>query len=192
MFKLKHLKQTNKRKEQKFLTLNNLDVVDEFYFTFLAALSGTLLLLLVSVAIKDLNWADKLINHISRWISFDIARPLLDKMPYVVLSDFANLQNGELSPPDVSNNVKEVQYDDIHQDSNDPFMCEDEEMIDHEYESLSDESDTESTGLRSIEIEDGDISNILIGLKGSHLRYKVCVSQCRCIDDSVAAYNFDY
>ncbi|KAK4572173.1 hypothetical protein RGQ29_030553 [Quercus rubra] len=93
-------------------------------------------------------------------------------MPYLVLSDFANLQNGELSPPDVSNNVKEVQYDDIHQDSNDPFMCEDEEMIYHEYESLSDESDTESTGLRSIEIEDGDISNILIGLKGSHLRYK--------------------
>ena len=175
MFKLKHLKQTNKRKEQKFLTLNNLDVVDEFYFTFLAALGGTLLLLLVSV-----------------WISFDIAGPLLYKMAYVVLSDFANLQNGELSPPDVSNNVKEVQYDDIHQDSNDPFMCEDEEMINHEYESLSDESDTESTGLRSIEIEDGDISNILIGLKGSHLRYKVCVSQCRCIDDSAAAYNFDY
>ena len=144
------------------------------------------------VAIKDLNWADKLINHISKWISFDIARPLLYKMPYVVSSDFTNLQNGELSPPDVSNNVKEVQYDDIHQDSNDPFMCEDEEMIDHEYESLSDESDTESTGLRSIEIEDGDISNILIGLKGSHLRYKVCVSQCRCIDDSAAAYNFDY
>uniref|UniRef100_A0A7N2LJ12 Uncharacterized protein n=1 Tax=Quercus lobata TaxID=97700 RepID=A0A7N2LJ12_QUELO len=70
------------------------------------------------------------------------------------------------------NNVKEVQYDDIHQDSNDPFMCEDEEMIDHEYESLSDESDTESTGLSSVEMEDGDISNILIGLKGSHLRYK--------------------
>ena len=55
-------------------------------------------------------------------------------------------------------------------------MCEDEEMIDHEYENLSDESDIESTGLRSVEIEDGDISNILIGLKGSHLRYKVCVS----------------
>ena len=191
MFKLKHLKQTNKCKEEKFLTLNNLDVVDEFYFTFLAALGGTLLLLLVSVAIKDLNWADKLINHISRWISFDIARPLLDKKPYVVLSDFANLQNGELSPPDVSDNVKEVQYDDIHQDSNDPFMCEDEEMIDQKYESDSDESDTESSDLRSVEIEDGDISNILIGQEGSCLRYKVCVSQCRCINDSAAAYNFD-
>ncbi|XP_065630460.1 arginyl-tRNA--protein transferase 1 isoform X3 [Quercus suber] len=107
-----------------------------------------------------------------QWISFDIARPLLDKKPYVVLSDFANLQNGELLPPDMSDNVKEVQYDDIHQDSNDPFMCEEDEMIDHEYESLNDESDTESSGLRSVEIEDGDISNILIGLKGSRLRYK--------------------
>ncbi|XP_075671036.1 arginyl-tRNA--protein transferase 2-like isoform X1 [Castanea sativa] len=107
-----------------------------------------------------------------QWISFDIARPLLDKKPYVVLSDFANLQNGELSPPDVSDNVKEVQYDDIHQDSNDPIMCEDEEMIDHEYESLNDESDDESSGLRSVEIEDGDISNIIIGLEGSRLRYK--------------------
>ncbi|KAM4093792.1 hypothetical protein ACB094_06G145800 [Castanea mollissima] len=80
-----------------------------------------------------------------QWISFDIARPLLDKKPYLVLSDFANLQNRELSPPDVSDNVKEVQYD---------------------------ESDTESSGLRSVEIEDGDISNILIERKGSRLRYK--------------------
>uniref|UniRef100_A0A2N9FIB5 Arginyl-tRNA--protein transferase n=1 Tax=Fagus sylvatica TaxID=28930 RepID=A0A2N9FIB5_FAGSY len=108
-----------------------------------------------------------------QWIPFDIARPLLDKKRYAVLSDFAILQNGESSPPDVSDNVKEVQHDDdIHQDSNDSFMGEDEEMIDHESESSDDESDLESSGLTSVDIEDGDISNILIGLKGSHFRYK--------------------
>ncbi|GMY08203.1 arginyl-tRNA--protein transferase 2-like [Fagus crenata] len=108
-----------------------------------------------------------------QWIPFDIARPLLDKKRYAVLSDFAILQNGESSPPDVSDNVKEVQHDDgIHQDSNDSFMGEDEEMIDHESESSDDESDPESSGLTSVDIEDGDISNILIGLKGSHFRYK--------------------
>ncbi|GMY33329.1 arginyl-tRNA--protein transferase 2-like [Fagus crenata] len=108
-----------------------------------------------------------------QWIPFDIARPLLDKKRYAVLSDFAILQNGESSPPDVSENVKEVQHDDdIHQDSNDSFMGEDEVMIDHESESSDDESDPESSGLTSVDIEDGDISNILIGLKGSHFRYK--------------------
>lgn len=171
MVKLKHIKQPNQCKDEKFLTFNNLDVVHGSFFT---ALGGSLITFACLFGNQRFKIGLTSWNLISRWIPFDIARPLLDKKRYAVLSDFAILQNGESSPPDVSENVKEVQHDDdIHQDSNDSFMGEDEAMIDHESESSDDESDPESSGLTSVDIEDGDISNILIGLKGSHFRYKV-------------------
>ncbi|XP_062156461.1 arginyl-tRNA--protein transferase 2-like isoform X2 [Alnus glutinosa] len=107
-----------------------------------------------------------------RWIPYDIARPLLDRKLYVVLSDFAILQNGESSPSRISENVTEVQHDDICQDSNDLCMEEDEEMIDPDCESSDDESGPESSDKVFIEIDDGGISNILIGLERSRLRYK--------------------
>lgn len=125
------------------------------------------------MAFKILDWADE-VNLISRWIPFDIARPLLDRKPYAVLSDFAMLQNA-VSPPRVSENVMEVQHDDVCQDSNDLFMDEDEEMTDPGCESSDDESGPESSNLASVEIEDGDISNIVIELNKSRFRYKVCI-----------------
>ncbi|XP_059458066.1 arginyl-tRNA--protein transferase 2-like [Corylus avellana] len=107
-----------------------------------------------------------------QWIPYDIARPLLDRKPYVVLSDFAILQNEESSPSHVPENVVEVQHEDICQDSNDLCMDEDEETNDPESESSDDESGPESGNLVSIEIDDGEISDILIGLERSRLRYK--------------------
>jgi arginine-tRNA-protein transferase len=128
------------------------------------------------VASEFLDWADKLKSY-CRWIPYDIARPLLDRKLYVVLSDFAILQNGESSPSRISENVTEVQHDDICQDSNDLCMEEDEEMIDPDCDSSDDESGPESSDKVFIEIDDGGISNILIGLERSRLRYKVCVVQ---------------
>ena len=126
------------------------------------------------MAFKVLGLADKLKSY-CRWIPYDIARPLLDRKPYVVLSDFAILQNEESSPSNVPENVVEVQHEDICQDSNDLCMDEDEETNDPESESSDDESGPESGNLVSIEIDDGEISDILIGLERSRLRYKVCL-----------------
>jgi arginine-tRNA-protein transferase len=109
-----------------------------------------------------------------RWIPYDIARPLLDRKPYVVLSDFAILQNEE-SSSHVAENVVEVQHEDICQDSNDLCMDEDEETNDPESESSDEESGPDSGNLVSTEIDDGEISDILIGLERSRLRYKVCL-----------------
>ncbi|KAF5453663.1 hypothetical protein F2P56_028552 [Juglans regia] len=103
-----------------------------------------------------------------QWIPFNVARPLLDRKPYVVLSDFATLKNGESSPPHVSEDFIEMQRYDIHQDSNDLGV----EMIDPEYGSSDDEPCLESSDVASIEREDGDISDILIEVEGSRLRYK--------------------
>ncbi|KAJ0100875.1 hypothetical protein Patl1_06588 [Pistacia atlantica] len=106
-----------------------------------------------------------------QWVPYDIARPLLDKRPYVVLTDFASLENMESSSPSVSANVTELQHDDIGQeDSNDVLMDYDEEMLEPESETDYDTSDTETSDL-NVGI-DGDITNILIGANGSQVRYK--------------------
>ncbi|KAA8534081.1 hypothetical protein F0562_031726 [Nyssa sinensis] len=100
-----------------------------------------------------------------QWVPFEIVRPLLDRKPYVILSDFATSQN-------VLEDHMELQLDDPGQeDSNDVPIDEDEEM-ELDSEDSDDESWSETNGLTSVKKEDGAISNILIGLKGSRLRYK--------------------
>ena len=112
---------------------------------------------------------------ISRWVPFDVAQPLLDRNPYVVLSDFVLLQKGESSQPLVSENVMEVQGDENHdEDSNDVLVDDEDEMTEPESESSDDDSGSDSCGQTSVEIENGNVSDILIGLNGSRLRYKVC------------------
>lgn len=109
-----------------------------------------------------------------QWVPYDIARPLLDRKPYVVLSDFASLQNE--SSPCISENVMGCQHDDIGQgDSNDVRMDYDydydDETLDPESESDDDEPDTE-TSRQTVGVEDGDISNIVIRGQGTRVRYK--------------------
>ncbi|CAK7325846.1 unnamed protein product [Dovyalis caffra] len=114
-----------------------------------------------------------------QWVPFDIARPLLDRKPYAVLSDSVLLQNGESSQPLVSENVMEVQGDENrNEDSNDVPIDDDddddddEEMTEPEFESSDDDPGPETFGQTSVETENGDVSDILIGLKGSRLRYE--------------------
>ncbi|GKV28312.1 hypothetical protein SLEP1_g37382 [Rubroshorea leprosula] len=94
------------------------------------------------------------------WVPFDVARPLLDKKKYAVLSDYASLQNGEFSNSGVAESALELQQDEIDQeDRNDVRMDDDEEMLEPGFESSG--------------IEGGDMTKILIGLRGSQVRYKV-------------------
>lgn len=71
----------------------------------------------------------------------------------------------------------ELEHDDgNHENLNDAFLYEDEESQ-AEYESSDDESGPESWSTpTSVQMENGDVGNILIGLKGSCVRYKVCIS----------------
>ncbi|XP_059627990.1 arginyl-tRNA--protein transferase 2-like isoform X2 [Cornus florida] len=108
-----------------------------------------------------------------QWIPFDIARPLLDRKPYVVLSDSS--QNVDSSAPDILGEHTDQHDDPGIEDSNDVFIDENEEMADTDSEDSDDESGLETNGLTSPEIEGGDVSNILIGLKGSRLRYKIAI-----------------
>ncbi|KAB5544353.1 hypothetical protein DKX38_012465 [Salix brachista] len=94
-----------------------------------------------------------------QWIPFELAKPLLDEKSYVVLSDYVLLQNGESSQPLVSGNVMEVQDDG---NFNDVLIDDDDKMIEPELES-SDDDCLEAFGQASAEIENGDVSDILIG-----------------------------
>ncbi|XP_061376607.1 arginyl-tRNA--protein transferase 2 [Gastrolobium bilobum] len=106
-----------------------------------------------------------------QWVPFGIARPLLDNRPYVVLSDSSILQNGELSLPQVSDDVMGSQLDDIGQeDANDVPMDEDEETAESDLENSDDEPGLETTSYG--EPENRDVSKVLLGLKGPRVRYQ--------------------
>ncbi|GLT92978.1 hypothetical protein SLE2022_107870 [Rubroshorea leprosula] len=108
-----------------------------------------------------------------KWVPFDVARPLLDKKKYAVLSDYASLQNGESSNSGVAESALELQQDEINrEDRNDVRMDDDEEMLEPESESSDDDLEPETSDLMSVGIEDGDVTKILIGLRGSPVRYK--------------------
>ncbi|KAJ9160314.1 hypothetical protein P3X46_025727 [Hevea brasiliensis] len=105
-----------------------------------------------------------------QWVPCNIASPLLDRKPYIVLSDHALLQNGESLLPHASENVIEMQHDDnCDEDTNDILIDDSEEMIEAESESSDDESGPETSGQT---LENNDVGDILIGLKGSRVRYK--------------------
>ncbi|XP_023551119.1 arginyl-tRNA--protein transferase 2-like [Cucurbita pepo subsp. pepo] len=106
------------------------------------------------------------------WVPFHAAKPLLDQKSYVVLSDFSLQQNGESSALDQVPNDMELEHDtDYLEEPDNDNMDEDGEMA----EDYSDESDedlgSESRSLAS-EMEDGDVTNILIGIGNSRMRYK--------------------
>ncbi|MFS8013074.1 putative arginyltransferase [Helianthus anomalus] len=104
------------------------------------------------------------------WVSFDIAKRLLDRKPYVVLSDFATLQNEVDLLPDAVEDQIEQEYE-----SNDIRVDGDEEMSEGAFEDSDDDDESlvlpESLSLTPAEMRK-DVSNIVIGLRGMHLKYK--------------------
>lgn len=104
---------------------------------------------------------------------FEIARPLLDKKPYVILSDFATVPNGEFSEPIALENNMEMQHDGpVQEDMIDVPVDEDEEVTEL-IEDSDDESDSEFSLLTASLVEDGNVGDTLIGFKESRLRYQV-------------------
>ncbi|KAK9159052.1 hypothetical protein Scep_005626 [Stephania cephalantha] len=109
-----------------------------------------------------------------QWVNFDIARPLLDKKPYVVLSDFATLQSGESSRRVSSETGLEPQLQDSDQeDLVESPTDEDLVMMEPGSEGSEDDSDPEMDHvLSNEETVDGDVNSILIGLKNIRMRFK--------------------
>ncbi|KAK9124476.1 hypothetical protein Sjap_014078 [Stephania japonica] len=110
-----------------------------------------------------------------QWVNFDIARPLLDKKPYVVLSDFATLQSGESSIQVSSETGAEPQL----QDSDQEDLVEsptDEDLVMMEPGSEGSEDDDSGPDMDHVssneETVDGDVNSILIGLNNIRMKFK--------------------
>lgn len=93
---------------------------------------------------------------------------MLDRNKYAVLSDCAVFQDRDSSPLHLSEDVMEMQQDNIGQEESNEFLMYDEGMIEPEYES----SDNEPH-LAYVDVENGDDGNVLIGLKETRVRFKV-------------------
>ncbi|XP_059302109.1 arginyl-tRNA--protein transferase 1-like [Lycium ferocissimum] len=106
-----------------------------------------------------------------QWVPFDVAKPLLDRKRYIVLSDFA-AQNGEPLLLSTLENYEEQMDEQNFHGSNDIFFGEDEEMDEFNYEDSDDELVAESSDIKLPKVEDTDVGSILIGLKEVRLRYK--------------------
>ncbi|KAK8926463.1 Arginyl-tRNA--protein transferase 1 [Platanthera zijinensis] len=108
------------------------------------------------------------------WVPFDIARPLLDKKSYVVLSDIATRPFNRSSPPllKTSNGTSFADNNclSIASSSEDDEAGADHEFLDEDEDNKSDTEDSDES-LHG-ELRRFDISNILIGLHGSRLRFK--------------------
>lgn len=108
-----------------------------------------------------------------RWVPFDVAKPLLDRRKYVVLSDYIGENGQPLLPSNSDCTMEHEPEENEHNDSND-LMIEDGRIIGSEDEDSDDELEPETSELGPVEIEDGDIGNIVIRLRGSRtIRYKV-------------------
>lgn len=120
----------------------------------------------VIIIVSDLK------HNFVRWVLYDIAKPFLDRRKYVVLSDCSTLQNGESSTLNfVDCHMEEQQNESAQEGSNDVRMNNDE-MVD-DSDSSDVESDSEASGATNVDLEDVDVNNVLIGVRGTRLRYKV-------------------
>lgn len=100
----------------------------------------------------------------------------------MILSNFHNSQTVESSFSKLSESQFELQHDDSSQEvfSDIPFP-KDEEISEIDPKDSSDKFDLETSVLMSSEFEDARVDNVLIGLGGSCLRYKVRDSVLACI-----------
>ncbi|KAF8115174.1 hypothetical protein N665_0029s0020 [Sinapis alba] len=101
-----------------------------------------------------------------QWVPFEVARPLLDKKPYVILSDITDSQNQASSLPYASETLATSEHEDMEQgETNDRYMGGSDDDDDDDEE--MDESESEDT-----HIDSDYIDNIIISLYGSQYRYK--------------------
>ncbi|KAK1306033.1 Arginyl-tRNA--protein transferase 1 [Acorus calamus] len=111
-----------------------------------------------------------------QWVPFDIARPLLDRKKYCILSDHYKLQDGELLTDHVSeSSVGKLCLNYNEEDTNEASSDEDEEM-ERDLEDMDTDSVDEPGPEHSISMDDElkvqDVGNVMIDLHGSRVKFK--------------------
>ncbi|CAL4908463.1 unnamed protein product [Urochloa decumbens] len=106
------------------------------------------------------------------WVRYDLAKPLLDKSQYSVLSDYATMQN-ETPQPQICGPSDNSSAKDGHQES--PSDEDDEDFNDYESEMMVDEESVDSEKVDTTEGGSSikDIENITLDLNDTKVKYKV-------------------
>ncbi|XP_058080137.1 arginyl-tRNA--protein transferase 2-like [Magnolia sinica] len=111
-----------------------------------------------------------------QWVPFDTVKPLLDKKSYVVLSDFAKLENGASSQLQAAENsieqacIEPCQEDHIVSHSDEESLSEEDEEMNLDSE-VNFGPETSSMEVE-YELKADDISDIVLDLNGVRLQYK--------------------
>jgi arginyl-tRNA---protein transferase len=107
-----------------------------------------------------------------RWIRYDLAKPLLDKSQYSILSDYATMQD-ETPQPQICGPSDDSSAKIDHHES--PSDEDDEDLNDYESEIMVDEVlvDSEKADTTECGSSIKDIENITLDLNGSKVKYKV-------------------
>ncbi|KAL6619145.1 hypothetical protein ACP70R_034284 [Stipagrostis hirtigluma subsp. patula] len=106
------------------------------------------------------------------WVRYDLAKPLLDKSQYSVLSDFARVQD-EMHQPQICGPSDDSSAKTDHCES--PSDEDDEDFNDYESDMMVDEEEinhSEKTDTAEESSNIGDIENIMLDLNGSRVKYK--------------------
>lgn len=104
------------------------------------------------------------------WVPFDIAKPLLDEKPYVILSDYLTLKDWETSPKLPNSSVGSSVSGDMG-NPNKNFNDEDEETS-IDLEDVDADMAKESVSEAGNGLTAADINNIIIDLNGSRMKFK--------------------
>ncbi|XXG39593.1 hypothetical protein AAC387_Pa01g0519 [Persea americana] len=113
-----------------------------------------------------------------QWVPFDIARPLLDKKPYVVLSDFPTLQNGVSTPSQITEKAFEQHCTESSQNKQHEALSDSDEEMEPDFEGSDagfdeNSSPEENSHVASAdELTAGDVGNIKIDLNETHVKFK--------------------
>lgn len=92
----------------------------------------------------------------------------------MVLSDYATLQNEESLTLNVTDShMEKEKQNEFDQDNSNDVLMHDEEMAELDSDSSDVESDSEAGASATVVSEDAELSNVLIGIRGHRLRYKV-------------------
>ncbi|XP_031484875.1 arginyl-tRNA--protein transferase 2 isoform X2 [Nymphaea colorata] len=106
-----------------------------------------------------------------QWVPFHIAKPLLDKKPYVVLSDFIGLEK-ESDLPCQTEAHSASQPSLISEEEEDEVLSDGDEQLMVEFDCSDSGADDNTSSELLNEVEHGDVNNIKIRMSNKTLLFK--------------------
>ncbi|KAL5991473.1 hypothetical protein ACLOJK_012382 [Asimina triloba] len=112
-----------------------------------------------------------------QWVPFNVVRPLLDKKPYVILSDYKILQKRLSSLALPENSVGDQPSPELAQEGLNETLSDEDEDMEPDFEVSDSRLDHEpfqetSNVAPAVRLEADDVGNIMIDLHGVILKFK--------------------